>query len=439
MAVIQSAASYYSISGDPKDDLRYGSVVSDSFAVPSVYGLHDWTLGVNTSPISYANLFNTQPWVAAAVMRMLTWSVRVPLKVYLRTSSDSRERLQPSDHPLAGAFVWPWERGSRAQLIMSLLGPLLVHGNATVQIVIEPDETIRFYPRDWRFMRPIYSSPSEVSGWETDEDGAVETLPADHVLHVAWWSPNGPLGVSPLYQLGVTLALEDAAQRYAKSNMRNMARPPSAVTVSSDFLGFDKDVRDQVIANLRQQISDIYSGPENAGKPAILPSGLDWKQVGHTAQEAELIEQRRVNREEIAAVYQIPPPMMGILDHATYSNVEVMRDMAYTDSLGPYLVLIEQAMNAQLIYGLLGEQDVYVEFDFAGVLRGDRLKEVQAIREAIGTGVLTPNEGRIRLNYPKSSDAGADALYLPTNNLTRIGESAAVDPGDPNTEAPANQ
>jgi phage portal protein BeeE len=113
--------------------------------------------------------------------------------------------------------------------------------------------------------------------------------------------------------------------------------------------------------------------------------------------------------------------MLGILDKATFSNIEIQREMAYTDTLAPPLVLIEQAINAQLIRALLREDDVFVEFDFAGVLRGDRLKEVQAIREAISTGLMTPNEGRSVLNMPRSSEDGMDAFYMPTNNMTPVG------------------
>jgi hypothetical protein len=101
-------------------------------------------------------------------------------------------------------------------------------------------------------------------------------------------------------------------------------------------------------------------------------------------------------------------------------------------------VLIEEAINAQVIRALLREPDLYVEFDFAGVLRGDRLKEVQAIREAIGTGVLTPNEGRRALNYPASTDPLADELFMPANNLQPLSNVAATggDPGgdDPNID-----
>jgi HK97 family phage portal protein len=439
MPIIQSDASYYSIDGNPANDLRYGSISlpSDSFATPSLLGLHDPSfLGTGITAdgrtVSYGMIFASQPWVYIAVMRLLTWAVRVPLKAYLRTGVDSRERLRPGDHPVADALAYPWNRGAPAQLVQALLGPLLVHGNSTLTVDSGAGDSIAFKPRDWRYMRALTfeDEPSVIRGWETDEEGRTEVLSRDQTIHTAWWNPMGPLGMSPLAALGVSLAVEDAALRYSKANLLNMARPPSAITVSEQWLDLERTKRDEVIQQLRAQVTSLYSGPENGGKVAILPTGLDWKAIGHTAQEAQLIEVRKVARNEVASAYMVPPPMIGILDDATYSNISVQREMAYTDGLAPPLTLIEQNINAQLIHGLLGLDDVFVEFDFAGVLRGDRLKEVQAIREAIGTGILTPNEGRRTLNYPSSEQSGADHLYLPTNNLTPIGQTQDAVPDD---------
>jgi HK97 family phage portal protein len=405
-----------------RGDLRYSSAPFDPDRVID--------LAVVGKTVSYAQLFATQPWVGAAVMRMLTWAVRVPLKVYRRTGDDSRERLRPADHPLADAVVHPWDRASQAQLVMALLGPQLVHGNGLVEIQQGARGTLRFEPVDWRIALPIRPFRSRISGWTIDENDGTEprTIAVDKTLHVAWWSPLGPIGVSPLRQLGTTITVEDAAQRWARATFINSARPPSAITASESFLGLDRDERDALLAQLRADVTRLYASPENAGRPALMPPGLDWKPIGHTAVEAELIDQRKVNREEIAAVYQIPPPMLGILDKATYSNIETQREMAYTDALGPPLVLIEQTINAQLVTALLGEDDVYVEFDFGPVLRGDRLKEIEALREGIASAIYTPNEGRRALNMPASANPAADDLYLPMNNLSPLGTTPAPAP-----------
>jgi HK97 family phage portal protein len=416
--------------GPGRGDLRFTST-------PFPFGQAEYAKGtalVGGKVISFAKIFASQPWVAAAVMRLLTWSVRVPLKVYERTGENDRRRLAASEHPLAAAVVTPWPRGSQAQLVQALLGPMLVHGTSLTQIHQGAKNAIRFEPADWRAVTPIMPTFNEIAGWKVNESADERTITIDTALQVSHWSPIGPVGVSPLQQLGITLGIEDAAQRYQRSMLGNSARPPSALVTSKEFLGLDPKKQDELLANLRVDVREIYGGPDNAGTPALLPPGLEWAMIGHSAVEAELIDQRKVAREETAAVYMIPPPMIGILDKATYSNIAVQRQMAYTDSLGPPLVMIEQAVNAILVLGLLREKNVYVEFDFAGVLRGDLVKEIEALRAAIGIGLMTPNEGRTVLNRPPSEQDGANELWMPTNNLAPIG-SVAV--GDDTEEADA--
>jgi HK97 family phage portal protein len=388
-----------------------------------------WSPGGGTSVslvggkvVSYAYLFATQTWIAAAVMRMLTWSVRVPLKVYRQTGDDSRERA--IDTPLAKAIGSPWDRGSTIELVMALLGPLLVHGNGLVRVLDGAGGQLRFDPLDWRAAQPISPFSKWISGWDVVEDGQTETLSADQALHAAWWSPLGPVGISPLQQLGVTIAIEEAAQRYQRSYLEKGAAPPSAL-----YLPKEVYADEQVRGNIRTAMTARHGGPDQAGNVAILPNDTKWDSVGHTAHEAELIDQRRLTREEVAGVYQIPPTMLGILDKANYATLAAQREMAYTDALGPPLVLIEELVNAQLVRGLLRDQEQYVEFDFGKVLRGDRLKEIQAFREGISSAIYTPNEARRALNLPASPNQAADELYLPTNNLAPLGEVPPL--GDP--------
>ena len=378
---------------------------------------------VDGKQVSFAKIFAEQPWVAAAVMRMLTWSVRVPLKVYRRTGDDSRVRLRADEHPLAKAIEAPWEGGYMAALTMSLLGPLLVHGNSVLAVEEGRSGRIQFEPLDWRFLTPILASAARIAGWQVQvPNESHPDVSADSALHVKWWSPLGPEGISPLKQLGTTISLEDAAMRYQRANLRNGARPSSAIEASTEFLGLDKDVQETLLAQLREDVTTLYAGPENGGRPALLPPGLEWKPIGHSSVEAELIQTRLVDREEIAAVYQIPPPSLGDLRRATFSNITELRQVAYSDGLGPPLVLVEQVITSQLIRGMLREDDVYVEFDFAGVLRGDFLKEINALRLAIGSGLMSPNEGRAKINMPQSDDERADQLWMPWNNLQPMGE-----------------
>lgn len=400
--------------GPGRGDLQYSSV-------PAFSGFPG-DLVPGARRVSFARLFATQPMVGAAILWLLAESIRVPLKVYRRTGEDSRVQLRNGEHPLATAIAEPWERAGTAQLVMALLGSLSVHGNAIAEIDQGANDKLLFRPADYRFSAPIRPFRDSIAGWQLDSDSEMtrRTVGVDTVLHVSWWSPLGPLGVSPLQQLGVTMDIERAAQRHTEAMLRNQARPPSALTTSPDFLGLDAGERTALMAQLREDVEMLYSGPHNAGRPAILPPGLDWKQVGHTAVEAQLIEQRQVTRDEIGAIYRIMPGCFGFGLDTAGRSLSDQRQASYVDGLMPPLILIEQIINSQVVRALLREDDVYCEFDAGGILRGDRLAEVEALRESIASAMLTPNEGRSIMNMPRSTDDGMDDFYLPRNNLVKV-------------------
>jgi HK97 family phage portal protein len=142
----------------------------------------------------------------------------------------------------------------------------------------------------------------------------------------------------------------------------------------------DSKLKREEREELRQEIHDTHGGVDQAFRLMLLSGGMDFKGMSQTAVEAELIEQRKLDREEVAAVYDIPPPLIGILDHATYSNVAEMHRMLYVTVLGPPLVMLEETIKAELIDPEPAWEGHFVEFDLSEVLKGDTLKEIQALR-----------------------------------------------------------
>ena len=410
--------------GEGRGDLRYSS---------QPFPLWDGAPWWNGRPVSYANIYATQPWVAIAVNRLLWWAMRVPLKVYRRLDDENRQRLRPGEHPLATAIGTPWERGTMYELITALLGPLLVHGNSLLD-VDEGNSRLGFTPLDWRTVSPITVDDedpnADIVGWKIyDSKGRARERSADTVMHLKWWSPLGQLGISPLRQIRSSLEAEATAVDWTINNLRNGARPSGMVEMDEAVLSLDAEQRRELYERAITDMRDAYGGELNAGQLAVIPPGFKWTTADYTtAVEAEIMAQRLVNRNEVAAVYNIPPPMIGQLERSTFNNITTLRELAYTDGLAPPLVMIEQKINAHIIEGILRQKDVYVEFDLGYILRGDRLKEIQAFREGILSGIYTPNEVRQNLNLPSSPAPDADKLWMPKNNSAPIDDAARVAP-----------
>lgn len=372
--------------------------------------------------ISYQRLYETQPWVASAVNLLNLQSLRLPLKSYRMLDGGERERIR--NEPLPELLNRPWPRCAAAQLKQKIIFGLAVHGNALFWKYRRGQDTpSQLIPLDWRYVVPHYTDDihaGPVAYWETTQTGEPRYLAPDDVVHFAFEGGNGQIGVSPLQQLGVTLRTEDAAQRYQSASFDNGVRPATGYVVPGDV-----QMTAEERGELRQELKAQHEGVDNAFRIALLTGGGKLETYSHTAVEAELIEQRKLNREEVAAVYHCPPPLIGIYDHATYSNIESLLRSFFGMTLGPYATLIEETLGAQLITEELGWESLFVEFDFAEVLKGETLKEIVALQTAIASGFLTLNEARQVRNMSRSDLPGMDAFYLPMNNLQPVGAPPA--------------
>lgn len=404
------------------DRLLTASGRPSSLKRPSVplssYGTGSLTM-IDGQPVSYQRLYEAQPWVYRGVRALGEQIARLPLKAY-RTAGDGRERLDPA-HPLARLLTQPSAGLSPLELRWRIATGLLVHGNRVAEKV-RPSvgaPPSRLWPLDWRHLRPVLEDGTVLAWEHRPPTGPVRLLAAGDVVHWRWQCPDGDLGVSPLAPLGVTVRSEDAAQRYADAMLRNGARVGVAAMLD-DRVAAD----DPAIAEVIRALDADHAGPDKANRPVALSGAVkDLREIpSQTAVEAELIDQRRVNREEIAAVYGVPQPIAGILDHGTFSNFEEAHRMLYTTVLGPWLELVQAQIEAQLVEAepAWAGQGIYVEFDLGEVLKGEPRERMAAYRDALAAGALTINDIRRLENRPAFPDPAADEPLVAANNLAPL-------------------
>jgi Phage portal protein len=171
-----------------------------------------------------------------------------------------------------------------------------------------------------------------------------------------------------------------------------------------------------------------------------------FKPTAFSARDSQFTETGKLRREVCAAMYHIPQTMVGILEHATLNNVTDQHKQLYQDCLGPWCTMITKELARQVLVESTDQTDVYYEFNIAEKLKGSFEEQASALQMSVGRPLMTPNEGRARLNLPSiKDDPTADQLAPqqggPSDATAQPQDGAAKDappaPAKPKVAAPA--
>lgn len=238
----------------------------------------------------------------------------------------------------------------------------------------------------------------------------------DNVFHLPGLGYNGLVGFSPIALHRNAIGLYRAAEDFGASTFKNGARPAVVMT-------HPKTMSQGAIDRLTAQM-DRLRGSGNAGKTVLLEEGAGFQTIGIPPEDAQYIETRKFQMQEIARMYRVPPHMVGDLERATFSNIEHQSIDFVVHTIRPWLVRWEQQLKAQLFPSEVpGYRDLFVEFKVDGLLRGDTLTRMQAYNLQIQGGHLSPSEARdLENRNPVLDEDGDDILgyYLRPLNMSVV-------------------
>jgi len=347
----------------------------------------------------------------------------LPLHVYRHEQNGSR--ITPEHHLYNILHNAPNTEMTSFVFRETLMSHLLLWGNAYAQIIRDGGGRVRA-------LYPLLPSKMDVSRNENgqiyytywrdkdesrphEKSGGV-VLAKEDVLHIPGLSYDGLVGYSPIALAKNAVGMAIATEDYGASFFANGANPGGIL----EHPGTIKNP-----GGIRDSWEALYKGAKNSGKVAVLEDGLKFHQVSIPPEQAQFLETRKFQLNEIARIFRIPPHMIGDLEKSSFSNIEQQSLEFVKYTLDPWVVRWEQSMHQALI--LPSEKDaVFLKFNLDGLLRGDYETRMKGYAIGIQNGFMSPNDVRRLENFNEIPDEEGGNNYMVNGNMVKLADAGAA-------------
>ncbi|AME02672.1 phage portal protein [Selenomonas sp. oral taxon 136] len=312
----------------------------------------------------------------------------------------------------------------------TLMAHLLLWGNAYAQILRDGrGQVVGLYPllpdrmdvnRDSRTGELYYLYTRNAEENPNFKGAGQIRLNRMDVLHIPGLGFDGLVGYSPIAMAKNAVGIALATEEYGATFFQNGARPAGVL----EHPGVLKDP-----SKLRESWQSIYGGTKNVGRIAVLEEGVKYQQIAIPPEEAQFLETRKFQIDEIARLYRVPPHMVGDLEKSSFSNIEQQSLEFVKYTLNPWVVRWEQSLQKALLTEK-ERKDYFIRFNVDGLLRGDYKSRMEGYAIGRQNGWLSANDIRsLEDMNPINADEGGD-LYLINGNMTKL-EDAGLFAGQP--------
>nr|DAK60317.1 MAG TPA: Portal [Caudoviricetes sp.] len=374
-----------------------------------------------------------------ACVRILAEAVAsLPLHVYEYQDDGGKKLVH--DHPLY--YLLHDEPNPEMTSFVfreTLMSHLLIWGNAYAQIIRDgAGRVLGLYPLlpdkmevqrdDKGNIYYVYSRNSDENPM-FKEYGNIK-LKAEDVLHIPGLGFDGLIGYSPIAMAKNAVGMTLACEEYGASFFANGANPGGVL----EHPGVLKDP-----SKVRESWNSVYRGVSNAHKIAVLEEGMKYQQIGIPPEEAQFLETRKFQINEIARLYRIPPHMVGDLDKSSFSNIEQQSLEFVKYTLDPWVIRWEQSLQRSLL--LPGEKGKYfIKLNVDGLLRGDYQSRMNGYAVGRQNGWFSANDIREMENMNPIPDEEGGNLYLINGAMTKLADAGAFAKTDTGQQsAPAQE
>ncbi|MDU3187418.1 MAG: phage portal protein [Ligilactobacillus animalis] len=335
----------------------------------------------------------------------------LPLHVYQYGEDGNKKRA--IDHPLY-FLLHDAPNPEMTSFIFreTLMNHLLLWGNAYAQIIRDGQGNIKaLYPLMPDRMdvnraangELYYTYTRNYDDYQAKNKSQQVILLSNEVLHIAGLGFDGLIGYSPIAMAKNAIGLSMAAEQYGSTFFKNDATP-------GGVLEHPNIVKDP--ERLRKSWQAQFSGANNHSV-AVLEEGMTFHQLSIPPDQAQFLDTRKFQLDEIARIFRVPPHLIGDLERSTFSNIEQQSLEFVKYTLNPWCVRWEQAINQQL----LGAGNYFVKFNVDGLMRGDYESRMNGYAIGRQNGWLSANDIRELEDLNKiPADQGGDD-YLVNGNM----------------------
>ena len=341
----------------------------------------------------------------------------LPLHLYKYTDSGGKEKAL--SHPLY--FLLHDEPNPEMSSFVfreTLMTHLLLWGNAYAQIIRNgKGEVIALYPLmpnrmsvDRDSSGALYYTYTKYSDEAPTMKGMTVTLRPSDVFHIPGLGFDGLVGYSPIAMAKNAIGMAIACEEYGAKFFANGAAPGGVL----EHPGTIKDPQ-----KVRDSWNAAYQGSSNSHRVAVLEEGMKYQPIGISPEQAQFLETRKFQINEIARIFRVPPHMVGDLEKSSFSNIEQQSLEFVKYTLDPWVIRWEQAISRALLRQ--DEKKLYfAKFNVDGLLRGDYVSRMNGYATARQNGWMSANDIRELENLDRIPPELGGDLYLINGNMTKL-------------------
>ena len=346
----------------------------------------------------------------------------LPLHLYRYTKDGGKEKA--TDHPLYLLLHdEPNPEMSSFVFRETLMTHLLLWGNAYAQIIRNgKNEVVALYPlmpnkmsvnrdENGQLYYSYYRSSDEAPTSETEK----VDLKASEVLHIPGLGFDGLVGYSPIAMAKNAIGMAIACEEYGAKFFANGAQPGGVL----EHPGTIKDPQ-----RVRESWQNTFGGSSNANRIAVLEEGMKYTPISISPEQAQFLETRKFQINEIARIFRVPPHMVGDLEKSSFSNIEQQSLEFVKYTLDPWVIRWEQSIARSLLTPD-EKKDYYVKFNLEGLLRGDYQSRMNGYAIGRQNGWMSANDIRELENLDRIPTEEGGDLYLINGNMLPMKNAGA--------------